>query len=174
MNCLEAQSNIMAFIEKKLPDDKAYDFVRHIKHCKNCSEELEIYYTLVVGMHQLDNNEELSNNFKRDLDGELDRIENREKKVKGFKFSTFGVCFALAVVFMFTLYSSCLDKAYNIEQTIKADRQGVAYFYQSFHNNVDIENKDIIVRQREKYTQKEMTFFDKIKIYNMTKSEESE
>ena len=29
MTCLEAQSNIMAFIEKKLPDDVIPDFVKH-------------------------------------------------------------------------------------------------------------------------------------------------
>ena len=65
MTCLEAQSNIMAFIEKKLPDDVIPDFVKHMRYCKNCREELEIYYTLIVGMHQVDNNQELSQNLQR-------------------------------------------------------------------------------------------------------------
>ena len=65
MTCLEAQSNIMAFIEKKLPDDVIPDFVKHMRYCKNCREELEIYYTLIVGMHQVDNNQELSQNFAK-------------------------------------------------------------------------------------------------------------
>ena len=75
MTCLEAQSNIMAFIEKKLPDDVIPDFVKHMRYCKNCREELEIYYTLIVGMHQVDNNQELSQNFAKDLENELNRLE---------------------------------------------------------------------------------------------------
>ena len=65
MTCLEAQSNIMAFIEKKLPDDVIPGFVKHMRYCKNCREELEIYYTLIIGTHQVDNNQELSQNFAK-------------------------------------------------------------------------------------------------------------
>ena len=54
MNCLEAQSKIMAFIENKLPDDELREFIKHVRSCKNCYEELDIYYTLIVGMKQLD------------------------------------------------------------------------------------------------------------------------
>ena len=54
MTCLEAQSNIMAFIEKKLPDDVIPDFVKHMRYCRNCREELEIYFTVDVGIRQLD------------------------------------------------------------------------------------------------------------------------
>ena len=40
MTCLEAQSKIMAFIENKLPDDELKEFIKHVKNCENCSEEL--------------------------------------------------------------------------------------------------------------------------------------
>ena len=53
MTCLEAQSKIMAFIENKLPDDELKEFIKHVKNCENCSEELEIYYTLIVGMKKI-------------------------------------------------------------------------------------------------------------------------
>ena len=43
MNCLEAQSKIVAFIENKLDDGEMLEFVRHIRSCENCAEELEIY-----------------------------------------------------------------------------------------------------------------------------------
>ena len=72
MTCLEAQSKIMAFIENKLPDDELKEFIKHVKNCDNCSEELEIYYTLIVGMKELDNEENLSTNFKKELDDKLD------------------------------------------------------------------------------------------------------
>ena len=43
MNCLEAQSKIMAFIENKLPDDELREFIKDVRSCKNCYEELDIY-----------------------------------------------------------------------------------------------------------------------------------
>ena len=129
MTCLEAQSNIMAFVEKKLPDDKVTDFVRHMRYCKNCSEELEIYYTLVVGMRQLDNNEELSKDFKEELNKELNRLDHKVKSVKRFKISTFSVVFVVAVVIMFFWYTRILGKVYNIEQSILKQQQGETYFY---------------------------------------------
>ena len=39
MNCLEAQSKIMAFIDNDLPDDELKEFIKHIKSCDNCAEE---------------------------------------------------------------------------------------------------------------------------------------
>ena len=114
MTCLEAQSNIMAFLDKKLPDDVTADFVRHMRYCKNCSEELEIYYTLVVGMKQVDNNQELSSNFAQDLERELSRLEHKVRSAKRFKVSTFSIVFVAAIVFLMFLYNQCLGKVYNI------------------------------------------------------------
>ena len=103
MTCLEAQSNIMAFIEKKLPDDVIPGFVKHTRYCKNCREELEIYYTLIVGMHPVDHNQELSQNFAKELENELNRLEHKVKKAKRIKLSTFGIIIGVAVVSLFLL-----------------------------------------------------------------------
>ena len=77
MNHLEAQSYIMPFIDGKIPVNKQNDFVIHMKNCKKCHEELEIYYTLMVGMRQLDNKQELSTDFNRDLELELSKLKNQ-------------------------------------------------------------------------------------------------
>ena len=79
---------------------------------------------LIVGMHQVDNNQELSQNFAKDLENELNRLEHRVKQAKRFKFSTFGLVFGVAVVFLFFVYNQCLDKVYNIEQRMKLEAQG--------------------------------------------------
>ena len=108
MTCLEAQSNIMAFIDNKLPDERIAEFVHHVRYCPNCMEELEIYYTLIVGMRQLDNNDELSHDFKQQLNNELERLENKVKNAKRAKVSTFGVVFGFAVVLLLFFYNQCL------------------------------------------------------------------
>ncbi len=68
MTHLEAQSYIMPFIEGKVPDNKQEDFVIHMKNCKKCHEELEIYYTLLVGMKQLDNRTDVNMDLTADLE----------------------------------------------------------------------------------------------------------
>lgn len=54
MTCKEAESLVMPYIRKELPDDKMEEFLEHIETCENCKEELEIYYTVDVGIRQLD------------------------------------------------------------------------------------------------------------------------
>ncbi|MGN0389665.1 MAG: zf-HC2 domain-containing protein [Wujia sp.] len=176
MTCLEAQSNIMMFIEKKLPDDVIPDFVRHMRYCKNCFEELEIYYTLIVGMHQVDNNQELSQNFKKDLEQELNRLEHKVKSAKRFKVSTFGISFIASVMLLFFLYNQCLEKVYTIEQRMKLESQGETYFYDTFGEEMTFCMQDIISDSQAKQKKTESTFYEKLREYQRThpQSEESE
>ncbi|MGN0152390.1 MAG: anti-sigma factor family protein [Wujia sp.] len=168
MTCLEAQSNIMAFIDKKLPDDKAVDFVRHMRYCPNCFEELEIYYTLTVGIRQVDNNEELSQNFKEDLENELNRLEHKVKKAKRFKVSGFGVIFIAAVFLMFICYGRVLNKVYNVEQIMLKEKQGPHYFYDYFGETIELCQEDMIALARQQQEPEELTFYEKIRGYNRT------
>lgn len=170
MTCLEAQSNIMAFIDKKLPDDRVTDFVRHVKHCPNCSEELEIYYTLIVGMRKLDNNQDISLNFKKDLDDTLDRLDNKVKNTKRAKVSLISIICVAAVVLLFFVYNGYLSKVYDIEQQIIKERQGKYYFYDNFNDYLEICDRDIIKESYKVEETVEETFYDKIKLYNLVHS----
>ncbi|MBQ7707137.1 MAG: zf-HC2 domain-containing protein [Lachnospiraceae bacterium] len=168
MTCLEAQSNIMAFIDGKLSDDEVTSFVRHMQNCKNCSEELEIYYTLIVGMRKLDNNEDLPQNFKTLLDEDLDRAKSKVQKAKRFKISTFGVFFIGFVIVLFLYYGRILQKVYTTEQIITKERQGDFYFLDNFDEYMKSSDKDIIVYQKNKYTKKEKTTYEMIRSYIIT------
>ena len=168
MTCLEAQSNIMGFIDKKLPDDKVTDFVRHVKYCPNCMEELEIHYTLIVGMRELDNNKELSLNFKKDLDEELNRWDNKVKNVKRFKMSTFSIVFVAAVIFFFFMYGQILNKVYHIEQRLIKEKQGKYYFYEQFEDYMPVSQRDIVIDSIELNKPVEKTYYEKIHSYNLT------
>ncbi len=174
MTCLEAQSNIMAFIDKKLPDDKVTEFVRHVKHCPNCMEELEIHYTLIVGMRELDNNKELSTNFKKDLENELNKWDNKVKNVKRFKISTFSVVFIGIVVMFFFVYGQVLNKVYGIEQRIIKEKQGDEYFYNCFNEYIPKPDKDLVKIKLDEQTPREETFYEKVRIYNLTHKEDNQ
>ncbi len=67
MNCIDVQRLIMPFINGKLNNEELEEFINHINTCPNCMEELEVYYALIAGMKQLDEDEELSNDFHKDL-----------------------------------------------------------------------------------------------------------
>ena len=82
MTCLEAQSKIIAYIENKLERNDKQEFLVHVKNCKECREELNIYYTMIEGMRQLDENEPLSKDFDADLEKRMSQELNTNRKKK--------------------------------------------------------------------------------------------
>ena len=128
MNHLEAQSYIMPFIEGRLPETKQLDFVMHMNTCKECHDELEIYYTLINGMQQLDKKEELTGNYPKDLENKLRRIEHHAKGRRTIRMSTFSIVTAAVALFMVFFYGRCLSRVYAFEQETKSSMQGKYYF----------------------------------------------
>lgn len=132
MNCLEAQSKIVAFIEDKLSDDEELEFIRHIRNCDNCAEELEIYYTLLVGMKQLDEDKVLTTDFKTQMEEKLNaqykHISNRRKITR----SSVAVIAAAVLVFTFLGYESYRAATYQKEQEAIKASQSEYYYYDAF------------------------------------------
>lgn len=77
MNCIEAQRLIMSFINDKLDINQLEEFINHVNSCPDCMEELEVYYVLLAGMKQLDEDKELSDDFHQDLMNILRQSEER-------------------------------------------------------------------------------------------------
>lgn len=129
---MEAQSKIVAFVEDKLEGGELLEFVRHVRSCENCAEELEIYYTLLVGMKQLDEDQELSTDFKAQMEEKLNieykHIQNR-RKLTG---STIVIIFAALCATGFLGYESLRNTRYLQEQADKKAQQSEYYYYDSF------------------------------------------
>lgn len=85
MTCFEAQCLITAFINEKLDQDKLKEFLGHINHCADCKEDLEVYFTLLNGMKQLDENEIIDNNFHIDLEGFIHKQEEKLQQERSKK-----------------------------------------------------------------------------------------
>ncbi len=172
MNCLEAQSKIMAFIENKLPDDELREFIKHVRSCKNCYEELEIYYTLIVGMKQLDEEDNISTDFENALDKKLEEEMNRLTTVKRIANSTILVVIAAVVAGLIWLYNGALDKVYNYEQNSKLNEQ-TQYYYADFFSSRLLGDEKYDAGDIEKYYKSQNInpdsaelFFEKIQRYN--------
>ena len=54
MTCEEAERLVMPYINGSITDEELEGFIKHIEHCPECREELEIYFTVDVGIRQLD------------------------------------------------------------------------------------------------------------------------
>ena len=54
LTCKEAEKMVMPYIVEELSEDKLDEFLEHIEGCRQCREELEIYYTVSVGLRQLE------------------------------------------------------------------------------------------------------------------------
>lgn len=82
MTCIEVQGLITPFINNQLDDKKLYEFISHINNCYDCKEELEVYYTLLTGMKQLDEDKNLSDNFHLELMNKIKKSEEYLKRRK--------------------------------------------------------------------------------------------
>jgi hypothetical protein len=54
MNCMEARRMVTPFIKKELTDKEAEQFLKHIEHCSDCMDELDIYFTVYKALDTLD------------------------------------------------------------------------------------------------------------------------
>ncbi len=170
MTCLEAQSKIIAYIDYKLEREEKADFLKHIKCCDNCHEELNIYYTMIEGMRQLDNNQPLTRDFSEALE---ERMENELKKTKKkreiFQSSVFLVIAALVGFGIFG-YVNFLRILREDEQGRIKEAQGESYFSDTFdsvlfepYTNTNGLNLNVTTEEPEP------TFYEKIRQYEMLK-----
>ena len=128
LNCLQCQSKITQYIEDKLSENEIQEFIRHVNECSNCYEELDIYYTLLIGMKYLDNDENIPADFRSQLKEQLEQDESmihRRKKIKT-SFLLIGLC---TVVGILTLSGILYNKhIYNLKQQELLNNQGEYYF----------------------------------------------
>ncbi len=150
MDHLEAQSYIMPFIEGKIPEEKQVDFVLHMRNCPKCYDELETYYTLIVGMRQLSDNKKISTDFKKSLDQDLTKLLSKAKGRKNIRFSAYSFILFLIIVFMGLFYAQCISRVYKFEQDTKLEAQGEDYFATKLYDGLLMNNK-ILSTSKEKF-----------------------
>lgn len=54
LTCRQAEKMVLPYINYQLDEKKLEAFLNHVRVCSSCKEELEIYYTVYVGLRQLD------------------------------------------------------------------------------------------------------------------------
>ena len=166
MNHLEAQSYIMPFIEGKVPENRQADFVMHMNNCPKCHEELEVYYTLLSGMRQLDGRETVSGDFSKNLAKELGDMEKKVKNRRTFRLSAFSIFLAAAIVVIMAVYAGGLNKVYKFEQDTKLSNQGEAYFANELGTYLIYDKTDNIKKSEYIDSLDDVSDFDRIRGFN--------
>lgn len=106
MNCLEAQSKIIAYIDDDLEDQELKSFILHVQSCKDCMEELELHYILIVGTKQMDEGGNITSDFLKELHGKLNsQLKEVRKKEYFFK----KITLAISLVFLLIVCWQILD-----------------------------------------------------------------
>ena len=134
-------------------------------------------HTLIVGMKELDNEENLSTNFKKELDDKLDEEMTRMTAVKRIATSTIVLVLAAIITGLLWVYSGVLEKVYHYEQNSKQKSQTEYYYSDTFGEKLLFGNKymieyleNILYKDEDLpgNSDKNVQFMDKIKKYNQT------
>lgn len=81
MQCKEVQSKFIPFINDELNHKELKEFLAHIHQCKDCQEEYDIYYIMIMGMRYLE-----SDNSKTELEIDSEqRIREAEDYLLQYK-----------------------------------------------------------------------------------------
>ena len=100
MNCKQAQRLLVPYINGELDEKEEGEFVKHIRHCLECYEELEVYATVFAGIRQLDGAEETVN-YRTLVE---DSLETSEADVQDERFLYTYVLFLRAAAIMALIY----------------------------------------------------------------------
>lgn len=99
MNCLEAQSKIISYIDDDLEDQELKSFILHMQSCKDCMEELELHYILIVGTKQMDEGGNITSDFLKELHEKLNtQLKLVRKKEYFFKKATFVISLGFLLI----------------------------------------------------------------------------
>lgn len=71
MECKQAQAMIFDYIHDKSDKKDTRDFIKHIRSCASCREELAEYYSLITAMKQIDNDEDIQLDYSKELNDRM-------------------------------------------------------------------------------------------------------
>lgn len=77
MDCLEAQSKMLAFVKNELEEEETEAFLAHVDQCQECCEELQINYSVYEGIKMLDNDKLDSLNIQRAFEEYMQQTRER-------------------------------------------------------------------------------------------------
>ena len=128
MDCREVQRLIIPFIKNELSIDQAKALFQHIDHCQDCTEEIELYYIMLVGLKELDEGNEQSLSFHEQFEEHLRQLRLQISKQQLKKTPKIILLLALVAVLLVIVTS---EQEQNAKKQI--DEKQRASFFTCFH-----------------------------------------
>lgn len=104
LNCREAEKMVMPYINAELDEQELEQFLNHIHNCPECKEELEIYYTVSLGLRQLDSGTgvyDITGALEESLDVAWLRVRTvRLRKIICYTVNTLSITGVLTILLM--------------------------------------------------------------------------
>ncbi|MCM1307030.1 MAG: zf-HC2 domain-containing protein [Butyrivibrio sp.] len=105
MNCSDFQKMIPDIIDKNIDDKELAPILEHIESCKECYDELEIYYVLRCG---LDDDSGKPMNFIGQLENSISSMKKRSERYTAarsvYVFTQLAAYAAIAGAFIYVLF----------------------------------------------------------------------
>lgn len=173
MTCLEAQSKIIAYIEYNLEKDEKQEFLKHIQCCEECREELVIYYTMIEGMRQLDDNMPLTQDFSEELNWRMQQELKSSRKKRDLMRSSVGIGVVVVLAFLILGYVNFLNLLHEQEQAAIKDRQGDYYYSETFRDVLfSPDDEETMLNINITTEEPTVSFYEKIRKHNVLKQSE--
>ena len=100
MTCREAELLVRPYIKNELTDDQIKEFIRHVRSCPSCYEELETYFTIYTTLDVLDQDKAAEGyDFSRQLEEDLLRKETLIRRHERTR-DAFGIMIMLAEILL--------------------------------------------------------------------------
>ena len=105
MTCKETQSLVMDYINRELSGKELDCFLKHVRECQECYEELEIYYMIHVAMQRLDEKEQVSYDVKSMLEEDLHEAERLARKWRVRRSYRYGILLLAELLLCFMIFT---------------------------------------------------------------------
>ena len=107
MECTEAKKLVMPYVERKIPDDKVGDFIKHVRSCPSCYDELETYFTIYSALEYMDAGARTGFEVKKLLAEDMKQMEEMSKAGRKLTVSNavLAVLIVLAVFVLIILFT---------------------------------------------------------------------
>ena len=78
LTCKQAQKMIDGFVSNSLSEEDRDAFIFHVHKCHECMDELKINYSILTALKQLDEGEDLSDNYDREVEQKINSYVDKK------------------------------------------------------------------------------------------------
>lgn len=102
MECKDAEQLVQRYIKGNLEGKQLKKFVEHVQTCKNCFEEMEIYYMVFEGLQHLESGASI--NIGKEISSRLMQSERKIRNNSLFRFYYYIMQITAYGVLLLTLF----------------------------------------------------------------------